>query len=91
MGELLTDFANWLVDALKDVIAWVASLVLDALAVILQAIPVPGWVASGQSAFNAIDPQVWYWLGPFNIPEGVGIILSAYGIRFLIRRIPIFG
>lgn len=91
MFDWLMKALKWVVEGILDVLEQLLGLVLDALATILSAIPVPTWVSTAQSAWNAIDGSVWFFLDPFQVPEGIAIIMSAYGIRFLIRRLPIFG
>lgn len=91
MGELLSDFANWL----KDVLLWVPrklwAELLDGLASLLTAIPTPDFVIQAQNAFGDIPANVVFFATKFAVPEGIAMALAAYGIRFLIRRIPIIG
>lgn len=44
-----------------------------------------------RTAFNGIPPSVWWFLNIFGFAQGVTAIFCAYMVRFLIRRIPIFG
>lgn len=41
--------------------------------------------------FSMLPDSVWYWLNLFNIPIGVSMTLSAFALRFIIRRIPVIG
>jgi len=41
--------------------------------------------------FSSVASTLGYFMSPFKIGTGLGFILSAYVIRFLIRRIPIIG
>lgn len=44
-----------------------------------------------QSALSNIPSSVWYFLNLFGIAQGITAVLCAYMVRWLIRRIPIFG
>ena len=91
MGDLLTNFANWLIDALlwvpKEVYKWL----VNGLSAVLSAIPVPSWVSGLDSAFSSIPDGVLYFLSAFNFGYGVTVIMSAYALRFVIRRLPVIG
>lgn len=90
----LIDFLEEILAWLLDVIIWAAEtlweLVLSAVAAVLLAIPVPEWLV-GASPFASLDPGVVFFAEAFELPEGIAIILGAYVIRFLIRRIPVIG
>jgi len=47
--------------------------------------------ASLNSAFSAVNPTVWYFLNLTGALNGMGLVISAYISRFLIRRIPFIG
>lgn len=51
--------------------------------------------ATGPSGINTLfgnfGSDVWYFLNVFNIPAGISMLVSAYGTRFAIRRIPGIG
>ena len=91
MGDLLGDFASWL----KDLLLWVPrklwAELLDGFAALLTAIPVPDFVHTAQSAFGGIPTSVIFFATKFAVPEAIAMALAAYGIRFLIRRIPVIG
>jgi len=89
--DFLTDILVWL----KDLMLWVPQklyvLLLDGLATVIEAIPVPTWLSDAPSYMSNIDPTVIYYLEGFAIVEGLTIVFAASLIRFLIRRIPIIG
>ena len=91
MGELISDFAEWL----KDVLLWVPrklwAELLDGLAAILSAIPVPDFVSVAQGALSSLPSSVVFFLDKFEFASGVSMIMGAYLLRFLIRRIPLIG
>lgn len=43
------------------------------------------------AAFAGIPPGVWYFLDLFAVGTGVKMCLTAYVLRFAIRRIPVIG
>ena len=91
MGEMLSDFAKWLADLLLWVPRKLWAELLDGLASIVEAIPVPDFVSTAQSAFASIPSSVLFFADKFAVAEGVAMILAAYGLRFVIRRIPLIG
>lgn len=93
MGELF-DFIGSILVWLVELLLWLPlklwSLFLDGLAAVIEAIPVPAWLEN-VDLFGNLDPGVLYFAAAFEIPAGLGIITSAYLIRFLIRRLPFVG
>lgn len=91
MADMLAGFAEWL----KEVLLWVPrklwAELLDGLAAILSAIPVPDFVITAQSAFAGLPSGVVFFANKFAVPEILGMVIAAYVIRFLIRRIPVVG
>lgn len=89
--EFLGEILVWL----KELLLWVprklTELVLDGLATVVEAIPVPTFVSNASGYLAAVPPDVVFFLDGFAFEEGVAIILSAYVIRFVIRRLPIVG
>lgn len=85
------DFKDWLRDALlwapKAALEWL----LDKVAELIEAIPVPDWLSGAGSVFAAVPGEVVWFLDAFAINYGIGIIIAAYIVRFLIRRIPVVG
>lgn len=43
------------------------------------------------NALSFITCEMWYWLEPFQFGNGLAIVLNAYALRFIIRRIPVIG
>jgi hypothetical protein len=60
------------------------SLLLDLLPVWFSADGLAG-------AAGAFTPQIWFFIDYFLVSEGLSLALSAWCIRFLIRRIPVVG
>lgn len=91
LKDIINDFAEWLLDVILWVPKKVFELLLDALAAIIEAIPVPDWLSGAGGLFSSIPASVMYFAEPMHLGTGVGIITSAYVIRFFIRRIPVIG
>jgi len=88
---MLSDFAEWL----KDLLLWVPlklwELLLDGLAGVLEAMPVPSFINSAQGYMNGIGGNVLWMLNVFAVPEGMAMVMSALLLRFVLRRIPFIG
>ena len=80
---------------IRDFFIWLFDYVLDAIfngiISMLELIPVPTFIEDMGSSADSITGISAYYLGVFNVGSGIGIILSAYLIRFSIRRLPFIG
>lgn len=70
-------------------VLWVYESILGAASGLISAIPVPDFLRT-VSSFRLPDVVVWA-AEPFQLGYGVGIITSAYTLRFIIRRLPVVG
>ncbi len=91
ISDALSKFAQWLLDALLWVPLKIWELILDGLASVIESMPVPDFVSTASNAFGSIPSNVLFFANFFALGEGIAMILAAYGIRFLIRRIPLIG
>ena len=89
--QFLARILSWVVDFFQWVFEWLWSALLGALLTVLNAIPVPGWLADAPNVVSALPPGVAFFLQSFMLPQGLAIIIGAYVIRFIIRRIPLIG
>lgn len=96
----LVNFFNSLITAFQDIILWFqdfflyiprwcyAHLVNDVI------IPLLTWVFSLLPNFsqstNFVN-SVAYFLSPFQLGTGLTMIIGAYTLRFVIRRLPVVG
>jgi len=84
-------FLDWL----RDLLLWVPKMIwqgmLEALSALLHSIPVPSWLASAGGWFSGLPSGVVYFSQALEIPTGLTIVLAAFVLRFLIRRIPLIG
>jgi hypothetical protein len=82
---------TWLLTFVDWVLIEVFSVICAAVGAVLNAIPVPSWASSAGSSLSALPAGVLYFAQAADLPTGLSIIFSAWGIRFLIRRIPFIG
>lgn len=88
----INDALQWFLDLLLYIPRKTYELLLDALAAVFDAIPVPGFVDDVAGFVAALaGTDVAYFLGVFQVPYGCAAILSAYVFRFVLRRIPFIG
>ena len=86
---------NWeqLWEAILEILFYIPSVIwqriLDALAFLLENIPVPADLAAGID-WSALADMA-YFFDVFGVETGLGLVAGAYTIRFLIRRIPVIG
>lgn len=95
---MLSDFASWLKSVLEQIASWIVNLILsvlgwffDALLYLLDLIGLADQIKAASGMFDALPEGAWYFLNLFQVQYGLGAVLVAYCIRFLIRRIPGFG
>lgn len=53
----------------------------------------PTWLSTGDltASTSAFTPEIWFFMDYFTVSTGLGMILSAYAVRFTIRRLPFIG
>jgi hypothetical protein len=81
--------ASWLVIQLETFGTWLWQLVLSGTASLLELVPVPLFLTDINPI--TIPSGVGFFLDPFELEYGLGIIVSAYIARFVLRRIPFIG
>lgn len=91
LWKWLEDTLTWLRDLILYAPLKVWEGILDGLASLIESIPVPDFMQNLGSLFSSIDPGIAYFLSPLNLGIGVSMVLSAYVIRFIIRRLPVVG
>lgn len=85
----LGDLAKWLMDLFLYLPRLFVSEAVDALIWLYSS--VTGLVPVESLSFGGIPAGVLYFLDPFRLDLGIPMILAAYAIRFIIRRIPVIG
>lgn len=84
LGEFVKDLSLW-------VPRKIAEQVLDGLAMLIEAIPVPDAVAEWNSSAGAAFADAGYIAEIFALDVGLALVGSALLARFLLRRIPFIG
>jgi len=67
------------------------TLIFVGLAAVFINMPVPAWMLTAPSVLSNIPSGVAYFTRSLHIVDGLTIVLSAYGLRFIIRRLPFVG
>jgi hypothetical protein len=80
---------QWLQDEFKAFFLWILDGLYSGLAKVIELLPVPDFLQSVQHV--QIANSVAWFLQPFEITYGLGVIVSAYVARFILRRIPFIG
>jgi hypothetical protein len=89
--DFLAHLAQWLHDFFLFIPRKVYALLCDGLVTVVQAIPVPSFFSDAGANLSAIPSGVAFFGSAFRIGDGLSIVLTAYLLRFLIRRIPVIG
>lgn len=87
LGQIL----EWVVDFVQWVFVKLAILVFDAIIAVLSLIPVPEWMAELSTNIGSIGSGFLFFIAPFQFGTGIAWVVSAYVLRFLIRRLPVVG
>lgn len=102
MGGLLASLFAFLLGILGDALQWLYDLLLfiprtlwaellQGLAAIIAAIPVPDFVASVGAYWSGVPSDIMFFVAPLRLGTGLAMLGTAYGVRFLIRRLPFVG
>lgn len=89
--EWIEDILQWLLEALLWIPRKIWAEILEGLAAVFNAIPVPQFVTDMGPAFQSIASGTMYFLDVFQFDYGLTVLLSAYLLRFGLRRIPLIG
>lgn len=79
------------VDFLMNLPAWAFSKISEGIVSFFDSIPVPDFFATVSQAFDSIPSDVVFFAQTFQIGPGLTMVLGAYLLRFVIRRIPFIG
>lgn len=89
--QWLTDFAQWLLDALLWIPRWLWSEVLQALSALINSIPVPDSLGVWTSSIGSLPANVIWFLDLLQFRAGLAMVISALIARWVLRRIPLIG
>lgn len=87
----LSDAFDAFVDFFKELPAWSFSKIAEGIVSFFESIPVPEFFTAAANAFGAVPQEVVFFANAFQIGPGVTLVLGAYLLRFIIRRIPFIG
>jgi hypothetical protein len=89
--DKINEFGLWLFSFVTWGLEQCWSLLCQGLGLVLAAIPVPAWLANAGNVVGAMPPGVAYLAQAFMIPQGIAMIVGAYTLRFVVRRLPLIG
>jgi len=75
-------------DVLQSFFYFILEAIMFVPANLLAAIPLPSWATN--PTFSLPDGVLWF-ASVLELPYGASVMASAWGIRFLIRRLPFIG
>jgi hypothetical protein len=90
IGFLSQIFA-WFIQFAQWCFEWVWSEILGALVTVLSIIPVPQWLSDAPNVLANVPSGVVYVLTILQFQAGMTIMIGAWLLRFLIKRLPIIG
>ncbi len=88
---MFEDLGNYLRELWEAGTLWLYEALLGLLLAIINLFPMPAAMQNMDSYWSAIPESVWWLLSAFQIDTGISIVVSAWIIRFFIRRIPGIG
>ena len=81
----------WLLQFVDWILIEIFSVVGAAAVAVLAAIPVPGFFATASTSLGSLPSGVLYFAQAIDLGTGLTSLMTAVGLRFLIRRIPFIG
>jgi len=94
MSDLITAIGQWIqsiITFLTGLPLHIFALLLQGLSAIINWIPAPGFYSNISGWIVSIPPLAAFLLSALQIGALVTILVTAYTLRFLIRRIPFIG
>lgn len=79
-------------DLVLDVFVEVADMFLIALAALIVSIPAPAFLSSYSlnSLFSGFTSDILFFVSAFRIPEGIGMLGAAFGVRMARKILTLF-
>lgn len=87
----LNDFVAWVYDFITNFPAFVLDWVADGIVSFFVHLPVPSFFSTASSIWASIPSEVAFFMGLCQFNFGIALVLSAYLLRFILRRIPLIG
>lgn len=85
----MEEIADYLLDNLYRMANFIFGSILDGLAFIFNMLPVPEFMKDLPS--YTLPPEVAYYAQYMQLEFGLSVIVIAYTLRFIIRRLPVIG
>ena len=82
---------SWFVDEIKLIFVFLLDAVFQGALSLIEAIPAPDFLLNASSLSLSLPSQVLFFTTLFKLPQGVSLVVSAYILRFAVRRIPFIG
>ena len=89
--DWLVSAAQWLWQVISNFPLHCLSLLLQGLAAFISWIPAPAFFSNAGQWIGDMPPLVSFLLSSLQIGALATILVSAYTLRFIIRRIPFLG
>jgi hypothetical protein len=89
--QYLVQALAWLWNVISSLPLHCLSLLLQGLAAFINWLPAPGFFANAGGWIGNVPPLAAFLLSSLQIGSLVTILVSAYTLRFVIRRIPFLG
>lgn len=98
LWALVKSYLAWMLEQLQALLEWVVYLgwqiwdaVLDAIGQLFESFTQPAFYSSAETAICSSLGQLSGMLNGVDFMGPLGLALSGYALRFLIRRIPFIG
>lgn len=91
LAGLVEKAAQWVLDLLLYVPRLLFGELCQGVVSLVSSIPVPAFVSDVGSFWSGIPSDVMFFVAPLRLGTGLSMIATAYGVRFLIRRLPFVG
>lgn len=87
LATWLPALAAWALELVRKLPVIKFGLVVGIVVAVVAAIPWPSWIAGIGGLFAALPPGLVWGLELLKLPEGLAIMSSAWGLRFMLRWI----
>ncbi|MCQ4306354.1 hypothetical protein [Stutzerimonas frequens] len=89
--DFFNEFFSFLFEAIRAGISEIFVHIQGWAWSVIYSLPVPDFIVSAKDALQGIPPSVLFFTSACQVGPGLTMIIGAYVLRFLIRRIPIIG
>lgn len=89
--QYIQTILTWLLGFVDWILIEVFHVLCTAVLAVISAIPVPSFFSGAAGLMAALPAGVVFFAQAAQISNGLAILMSAIGLRFLIRRLPFVG